>query len=121
MQPGTANAALPHCRSWARAFGCYVLCTLVERVDSPRGPSRGDGGDVLDGNEEDGEAGSTSPGPGAEEHFAMYNAAVLVGRSGEVVGVYRKIFPTYGSYEVSLGTPARSRGGWRVAWVERRA
>jgi hypothetical protein len=104
------NPALPHCRSWAREFGCHVLCPLVERFDAlPANPDAGKGGRRAGGDadmrmgEGDDDGGSRSDGQG---QYTMYNAAVLVGRAGEVVGVYRKIFPTYGSYEEAGITPA---------------
>ena len=28
-----APAVLPRCRAWARRFGCYIVCTLVERAE----------------------------------------------------------------------------------------
>jgi len=83
-QPHTPpHAVLPHCRQWAREFACYVVCPLVERV--------GVGSSGRSSREEEGgerEAGGV-----------LYNAAVLVDRAGGVVGIYRKTFPTYGSYE----------------------
>ena len=100
-------------------YRCYVLCPLVERVDPH--PDAGNGGtreadeaDVRVGAEDDEGAGDDqgagdgdrAPRSDRQGQFTMYNAAVLVGRAGEVVGVYRKIFPTYGSYEEAGITPA---------------
>ena len=30
---GAPAAVLPHCRAWAQHFGCYIVCTLVERAE----------------------------------------------------------------------------------------
>ena len=78
---GHANAVLPHCMAWAREFSCYIVCTLVERANAP------------DNHEVD------------SSRSVLYNSAVLLDRRGDVVGVYRKIFPTYGNYEEGGLTP----------------
>ena len=94
--PARASNTLPHCSAWARQFATYVLCTLVERVAQDQHEGRA---------QEEMRQDESKEQERLEPDLIIYNSAVLLDRRGLVVGVYRKTFPTYGSYEEAGVTP----------------